>query len=310
MKNKKRIAVLAAVGLAVLCISVLFIVFSGMGKEHTVSLYFKNLSENNIEPETRVISDTDISSDEQLLKAVTEELESGPETNASLLNVLDDVKIKSCSLKDNCAYVDLSSEYYNKSNMSRLLMKSSLVYTLTALSFVDNVALSADGIPIDNGSLLNRRNVLLDPDIAPEKINYRTMTLYFADSAMTGLCEEQRLMEVKQSQTIESQILDQLLLGPENSNLVSPIPSSTKLIKTTTENGICYVNLSSAFLNRGAAESAAKLQIYSVVNSLTALDDVDSVQFYIEGEKVTETVGGTDISKELKRDESLIISKE
>lgn len=309
MTHKRRnILILLILAFFVFCIGVVIFIFTQAGKERSVSLYYKNLAQNNIELETRVISDKDIASDSQLMEIVLRELAAGPKTNASLMGVFDDVEIAGFSLDSDArtAYVDLSKEYFEKTLTDRLLIKASLVYSLTALGFVDNVIITADGMEAGDLQPLNRKNILLDPDIAPEKINYRTMTLYFTDSKGEYLYGEQRLLELKQSQDIEYQIVEQLLSGPENANLVSPIPSSTKLINTTTENGICYVNLSSAFLNKGSSSGVNKLQIYSIVNSLTALDNVDQVQFYIDGQKVTDSVGEVDISKELSGDESLI----
>ncbi|MCD8090461.1 MAG: GerMN domain-containing protein [Clostridiales bacterium] len=307
MKHKRIYIISGAVLLFLAVFCTFLFIFLRAGKEFSVSLYYKNAAENNLDFEARIITHDENTTNLQVFNTVLTELKIGPKTNTSLAATFNDVEFETAILDETekTAYVDLSPEFWNKSSVDKLFMKSSLVYTLTALGFIDNVVITSGGRGVD-GFPLNRKNVLLNPDIASEKINYRSITLYFADSSMTCLCGEQRLLEVKQSLDTEYQLVEQLLKGPESADLVSPIPSGTKLINTTTENGICYVNLSSAFLNKTTGAGLTKLQVYSIVNSLTALDSVNSVQLYIEGQKVNETAGEVDISKELQRDESLI----
>ncbi len=309
MRNKRIYIISAAILLILIALVSFLLILTRTGKEYTVSLYYKNTAGNNLDFEARIIPHEEDSADIQVFNTVLTELKSGPKANTSLVSTFGDVEFLSSSLDETekTAYVDLSPEFWEKSSVDKLFMKSSLVYTLTALGFVDNVVITSGGRNIDEVPL-NRKNVLLNPDIASEKINYRTITLYFADSTMSCLCGEPRLLEVKQSLDTEYQLVDLLLGGPESADLVSPIPSGTKLINTTTENGVCYVNLSSAFLNRTGG-GLNRLQVYSVVNSLTSLDSVNSVQLYIEGQRVNGVAGEVDISSELERDESLIKQK-
>ncbi len=300
------ISAICLVVFGVLCV-VLF-EFADSQNVRNVTLYFKNAAGNNIEYESRIIPQTDSSTPEEIFENVLNELKSGPKSNTSLQDVFGDVTIEesSLSLDNKTAYISLSLAYYDKIFTDRLLLESCIVYTLTELEFVDNVVITSGGKNIGGQELLNRKNILVNPDIAPEKINYRTITLYFTNSSSDALMPEQRLIEVKQSQSIEFSIVEQLLAGPQGPNLSTAIPVTAKLINTTTENGICYVNLSSEFMNKGGGPVLTELQVYQIVNSLTELEDVDSVQIYIEGQKVSEGTGTIDISHELERNESII----
>lgn len=308
MKKRRLYIIFATVLLFLIALIGFLLIFSRTGKDFTVSLYYKNIAGNNLDLEARTIPHTDSTTNAELFDAVLTELQNGPRANTSLVKTFDNVEIISAHVDENkkTAYVDLSADFFSESAVDRLFIKSSLVYTLTALGFIDDVVITSGETAVSE-TPLNRKNVLLNPDIASEKINYQTITLYFADSTLTHLRGEQRLLEVKQSLDIEYQLVELLLGGPESSDLVSTIPSGTKLINTTTENGICYVNLSSAFLNKTNGEGLTTLQVYSIVDSLTGLDSVNAVQFYIEGQKVTENTGEVDISTELERNESLII---
>ncbi|MCD8216052.1 MAG: GerMN domain-containing protein [Clostridiales bacterium] len=306
MNRRKIYIILFAVILLLIVVSCILFAFSRTSKEFTVSFYYKNAAGNNLDTEARIISRTEDTTNAELFDTVISELESGPKVNLSLVNTLADTEILSADLDEakKTAYVELSDGFSEKSSIDRLFIKGSIVYTLTALGFIDEVVITSGGQAVSETSL-NRKNFILNPDIASEKINYQSITLYFADGSMTYLQGEQRLLEVKQSLDTEYQLVELLLGGPESSSLVCPIPSGTKLINTTTENGICYVNLSSAFLNK-ANGGISTLQVYSIVNSLTSLDSVSSVQLYIEGQKVTDALTEVDISTELERNEELI----
>ncbi|MCD7855793.1 MAG: GerMN domain-containing protein [Clostridiales bacterium] len=309
MKRKKLIFILLGAALAAAAIITVILLFSHAEKDFAISLYFKNQTGNSLDFEGRIIEPADKSSNEEVLAEVLKELKNGPKVNSVLQSTMGDVLIQGFKLdgENKTVYIDFSAEYVQMTASDALFLKASLVYTLTALGFIDNVYISVNGSAVTaEGEPLNRRNVLLNPDIAAEKVNYQSVTLYFTDRNAQSLIGETRLIEIKQSQSIEYQIVEQLLAGPENSDLVSAIPSGTKLINTNTENDICYVNLSSNFINKSAASPVSLLQIYSIVNTLTALDNVNSVQLYVEGQKVSEVIDGVDISKELERNERLI----
>ncbi|MCD8239689.1 MAG: GerMN domain-containing protein [Clostridiales bacterium] len=309
MKRKKLIFILLGAALAAAAIITVILLFSHAEKDFTISLYFKNQTGNSLDFEGRIIEPADKSSNEEVLTEVLKELKNGPKVNSVLQSTMGDVVIQGFKLdeENKTVYIDLSAEFVQMTPADALFLKASLVYTLTALGFIDNVYISVNGSAVTaEGEPLNRRNVLLNPDIAAEKVNYQSVTLYFTDKNAQTLIGETRLIEIKQSQSIEYQIVEQLLAGPENSDLVSAVPSGTKLINTNTENDICYVNLSSNFINKPAASPVSLLQIYSIVNTLTSLDNVNSVQLYVEGQKVSEVIDGVDISKELERNERLI----
>ena len=155
---------------------------------------------------------------------------------------------------------------------------------------------------------MDRDNVVLDPMISPDKINTQTVTLYFLDSGGMGLCEEKRTIEVKQSLTLENQIVEQIIRGPESDSLLPTVSMETKIGNIKTEEGICYVDLSSEFISKQTGgQNTDEMTIYSIVNSLTELENVKKVQFLIEGEKVNDLNGRVDLSKPFERDESKII---
>lgn len=298
------LSLLSVILAAVIC-GVILMVAEPVGG-YFVDMYFKNPEGNNIEYESHSMARAELLNNRELFKSVVLEMREGPKSNTLLQDPFGETVIEESYLDEEeaVAYITLSENYYDKSYSDRLLLQGCIVYTLTSLDFVDSVSITSAGRPVGCEEFLNRQNLLLNPDILPEKVNYRTIKLYFTDSGFKDLYAENRLVEVKQS--IEYSAVEQLLAGPQDSSHTTAIPSSVKLINTTVEDGVCYVNLSSAFLNKGGTSGITETQIYQIVNTLTEFKDVDYVQIYIEGRKVNEKAGDADISKELERKDSLI----
>ena len=89
----------------------------------------------------------------------------------------------------------------------------------------------------------------------------------------------------------------------------SCIPAGTKLLSIHVQNKLCTVNLSSEFSqNLEKNYAAERLAVYSIVNSLTELDEIDSVDIWVAGAPL-EKLFMMDLKNSLKREERVIRSK-
>ena len=111
--------------------------------------------------------------------------------------------------------------------------------------------------------------------------------------------KEEREIEISQIQTREKSVVEQLIIGAKEQGHISVIPSDIKIRDvTTTKEGICYVDLSSDSINKIINGNInERIAIYSIVNSMVSLYNVEKVQFLIEGEKIEETMGHLDYTK-------------
>jgi len=93
--------------------------------------------------------------------------------------------------------------------------------------------------------------------------------------------------------------LYELMKLPVDGSLHRLIPESTKINSVTVENGLAKVDLSEEFVeDRFRSDTTDILLIYSIVNTLTEFPEINSVSFYIDGEKL-------DILGELAIDEPI-----
>ncbi len=93
----------------------------------------------------------------------------------------------------------------------------------------------------------------------------------------------------------EEFILSRLGTDPGTEGLKKSYTNAADIIGVTTSDGICYVNLKESFVSANSGANKEKAVIFSMVNSLVALDDVEGVVILVDG-KYTDKFGSVDIS--------------
>jgi len=132
------------------------------------------------------------------------------------------------------------------------------------------------------------------------------LTLYFPNADGTGVIATNRTVVVKNLETIKAMFKE---LETPPTGLEKPLPKGTILLgATVSADGVATINLSPEFKNNfGGGSTGEQMTMYSIVNTLTTLENVKSVQFLLNGEKQDGILGNLDTSKPLKRNESLIL---
>ena len=84
--------------------------------------------------------------------------------------------------------------------------------------------------------------------------------------------------------SMEKLVVERLIAGPdaENEELYPVINPATKVLGVTVKDGTCYVNLDNGFLTQ-TYNVSAEVQIYSIVNSLVELSNINKVQIAVNG---------------------------
>lgn len=241
-----------------------------------------------------------------------ERMKEDPKKDGMISAVPADVEFLSVHLEDKKAVVDVSSSYLALENAQEVVCRSAIVWTLTSLEMIDNVELTVEGRTLRNQQgkeigVMNRENVRIDGDVPAETTEYAILKLYFTNADGTDFQIEDRVVEVNANQAREKTILEQLIAGPLEKGYYPTVSADTKIRDvTTTKDGICYVNLSQDFLTKTATANINDVvTVYSIVNSLCELEEVDKVQFLMEGEKIEDYKGVLDFSTPFTAVESL-----
>ncbi|WP_352420092.1 GerMN domain-containing protein [Proteiniborus sp.] len=110
------------------------------------------------------------------------------------------------------------------------------------------------------------------------------INLFFPLKKVDVLAKEIRTVNLE-NRKLETVVIDELLKGTDNDEFRNVIPNGVKLLSINIQDSIAYVNFNKALINEKVEEVEEALIIYSIVNSLTSIEDIDKVQILIEGEK-------------------------
>jgi germination protein M len=235
------------------------------------------LSEDLIAPQTYPVSEETLQDPDSALA-----LFASPSQDESATCALPEgIAVESWSLENGVVTLDLSPAYLSLSDMERTVTAFCAALTLCQLDGVEAVTITADGQTVFSG-LAAADALLKDTDTDPY---VRQLRLYFADSEGRYLVSEYHSLTLDEDTSPERYVVEELLRGPNNGELQSPLPAGTTLLSCTTLDGVCTVDLSQEFYdNRPTTALGERLAIYCLVDSLTALSVVDSVCILVAGQ--------------------------
>ena len=130
--------------------------------------------------------------------------------------------------------------------------------------------------------------------------------VYFASADLSKLVGENR--SLSGSGDPAAQAVNMLIAGPSSKDLRPTIPAGTRLLGVEITGKVAYVDFSKEFVDNHPGGSAAEIAtVYSIVNTLTALEGIDKVAFKVEGKPLALLKGHLDLTEPLGRDASLLV---
>ncbi|MCX8129063.1 MAG: GerMN domain-containing protein [Clostridia bacterium] len=167
----------------------------------------------------------------------------------------------------------------------------------------------------DNDELRPVSSIAIGEDEAKKLSDNTQIRLYFANAENKKLKLEIRyipMSEAKKSvSNLANVIVTELINGPsKDSGLKATVPKEAKLaskVKVDTETATATVDFNNDFISKHpGGKDAERLTIYSIVNSLTELKEIQKVRFTINGKKTKEFKGNFQFDVPFPRTESLI----
>ena len=151
------------------------------------------------------------------------------------------------------------------------------------------VAIIAVGIYLwmQNGGETQENEIEPEAEITEEQMRQTIVTLYYQNKDTKELMPEGRMIDAKELLTDPYATLVNLLIeNPKNEKLQSAIPEGTRVLKTELKGNIVYLDLSKEFIdNHSGGEEQENITIYSIVNTLTELNEVEGVKILINGQE-------------------------
>lgn len=124
-------------------------------------------------------------------------------------------------------------------------------------------------------------------EMSDDEIRKTIVSIYFKNIETNTLVPESVCIDVKElAENPYMKLLSLLAIGPTNDKLECPLPEGTKINNAYLKGNTVYVDFSSEFVNNAPSGIEEEgLIVYSIVNTLTELNEVSSVKILINGEE-------------------------
>lgn len=253
---------------------------------NTISVYYINKAETRITPVAHTIEGGE--ADVQIVEAIDAMKENPVEL--SLRTPINGYEIKGWERKDTQIFLDVSEEYKKIQPTTEILLRAAIVRTLTQIDGIDHVGIRINGEALTDslGATVGPMTADMFIDNAGNEINaYEKvrLKLYYANETGDKLIGVISNQVSSSNISMEKLVVERLIGGPdEDSKEAYPVLNpSTKLLGVTVKDGTCYVNFDEGFLTQ-IYNVTGEVVIYSVVNSLIELPNVNKVQITVNGE--------------------------
>lgn len=255
---------------------------------HLKEVYFLNKEQTGVEMHEYEVQSTDTKG--QLDEMVTL-LMSMPEKLEYVAPLQMGFELYTCQMDGEKLYLDVSEAYRNLSPTTEILVRAALVRSFSQVMGVKYVTITIEGDQLRDslGKVVGLMSADQFIDNAGTEINsYEKvrLKLYFASEDGTTLIATNRTMAYNTNISIEKLVVEQLISGPgaDVADVVYPtINPNTKVVSISVKDGICYANFDENFLTQNYNVSTDAV-IYSIVNSLTELTNVNKVQLSVNGD--------------------------
>ncbi len=279
----------------------ILIMLSGCGRKASTSrdgqgtyLYYVSADESSVEAvpyELGTVDTSGLSEEDYYDKMVHLWIDalSGIPKDISLKSPIDSgMDVNSTSYSSGQLTVDFNSVYSKKDAFTEVLSRAAIVKTLLQIEDVEGISFTVDGLPITDSKLvpigiMTADSFVSNPGAEINSYERTTVELYFADESGSMLVETKQNVGYISNISMERLIVDRIIAGPLNGKTYPVVSPTLKVINVTTKDGICYINFDSPFLTK-TQKVTDETVIYSFVNSLTKLPNVNRVQFMIDSE--------------------------
>ncbi len=121
--------------------------------------------------------------------------------------------------------------------------------------------------------------------------------IYYVDRSMLRLIPINLGLGKTTTKKAAEQMVEKLIEGKdENSKIFRVIPFEKDCMSVKLKNKTAIVNLKKSFIkNKPENKIHGLLAVYSIVNSLTSIEGIDTVQFIIDGKEDKGFVSGLDM---------------
>lgn len=270
------------------------VLMTGCGEEEPqgtpIDISYLNKNETKLVTEKHYLTSTDT---KDMIVEVLTLLCSVPDNKELKATLTSGINIITYSYDGEQVIVSLGEKYRELSRTTEVLTRAALVRSLTNIPEVNYVMLTVNGESLTDTSgnaigVMTSDMFVNNAGAQVEMIDSTvTLRLYFANEDGDGLVAVNRELAHNADVSnvpMEKLVVEQLISGPANGDTYPTISPDTKLVNITVRDNVCYLTFDSAILT-AVNNVTTDVTIYSLVNSLVELSNINKVQISIDGNK-------------------------
>ena len=249
-----------------------------------IEVYYLNKEETKISSESYTLQSENLGNQ---IEEVLHVMAQAPDSAENKAVISSAITILDAVIDEEQLILTVDEGYRNLEPTTEVLTRAALVRTLTQLKGVAYISMQVREEPLTDlsGNPIGIMEAAMFVDNAGDEINaYEKvrLTLYYTEETGTRLVEAAKTVVYNTNISMEKLVMEQLIAGPGEGELFPTIHPETKINNVTVKDGICYVNLNENFLNQ-VTNATSEVTIYSIVNSLIELPNVNKVQISVNG---------------------------
>lgn len=200
----------------------------------------------------------------------------------------NNVALRKWTCKNGRLLLDFEAGYSKLAPDTEVLTRAAIVKTFIQVKGINYISFQVEGVDLEDnmGQLVGAMyadSFIYNEGAQINSFEKITLNLYFANEAGDSLVKTEKTVMYNTNIAMERMILERLIDGPKGSRNYATINPDTKILSVVVKDGVCYVNLSSAFLTQVYSISP-EVAIYSVVNSLCEISGIGKVQISVDGD--------------------------
>lgn len=255
-----------------------------------VEISYLNKSETKIVPEVHYLQGT---TTKEMIVEVLTLLCSVPDNKELEAALPGSINIINYAYEGTQVTVALGEKYKELAKTTEVLTRAALVRSLTSIPDVNYVMITVNGEPLldtmGNAVGIMTADMFIDYTGQQQTESYAQaqIRLYFANETGDGLIAVNRSLAFNMdisNVSMERLVVEQLIKGPASDESAPTINPETKLLSITVKDGVCYLNFNEA-IRTPVNNVTSEVTIYSIVNSLVELSNINKVEISIDGNK-------------------------
>lgn len=259
------------------------------GTESSSGYYLYEINESETDIQKKEYTPSDLSTEGMIREL--EQIIGNTNPNMEKLNLLPEgVTISNHELSQNILTLNFDISYKDMSIIREMLVRAALVSI-----FLQVPEVSAVKIKVSGQELTDSKGQVIGPmnqesfagQMGSERNDYQfiSLTLYFTDKTGSVLVPETRKLYYSSNLSKERVVLEQLLKGPTEEGHYPTLPSDLSILSAVNSDGVCYINFGEEFAEE-TSSALPEVVIYSIVNSIVQVCNVEKVQISIEGDSI------------------------